>query len=127
EDAGVVIDGAGHHRAELGARGHSRDEGEGGIALENVVMLRSVHPDLPEVVHHPDGIEAGLVGGPRNLAQRAAKLGRAAGPGEVTDRESDLHWCTLSVAGRPIDQSEKALPGDEAPHILDDSLSKQFA
>src|SRR5207302_7408772 len=75
EDARLVVDHAGHHGAELGALGHRGDVAERAVALEHLVMFGTVHADLPEVVHHPNGVEAGLVRGARNVGERAAELG----------------------------------------------------
>ncbi len=55
------------------------------------MVFGAVHADLPEVIHHPDGVEAGLVRGARNFPERAPELGRAGRPGEIRDGESDLH------------------------------------
>src|ERR1700730_9042187 len=49
-----------------------------------------------------------------------------------------MHGCNLacivqtsgsrdSVAGRPVDQAQEALPSDEPTHVLDDPLSEQVA
>ena len=56
-----VVDAA-DHQAEAGAlrvRGH---EAERGPALEHRVVDRPDAPDLEEMVHHPDRIEADVVG-----------------------------------------------------------------
>src|SRR5256885_2896344 len=91
QDARIATDGAGHHRAELGARGDRGHVAERAVALEHVVMFGAVHADLPEVIHHPDGLETSLVGGGCDGFDGVAKLGRPRRQGEVRDAQSDLH------------------------------------
>src|ERR1700686_599615 len=106
QDAGVAIDGARHHGAELDSRGYPSHVAERAIAFEHLVVFGAVHPDLPEVVHHPDGVEAGVVRGAGNLAERAPEFGRSYGPGEVSDIESDLH----GSSGENISELHEARP-----------------
>jgi hypothetical protein len=58
------------------------------------VFGRADDPDLKEVIHDADEVEAGLFGGPGHRGQVAAEAGRAAGPGVVGDLQSDLHVST---------------------------------
>ena len=91
QDARVAIDRAGHHGAQLHARGDPSHVAEGAVALEHVVVFGAVHADLPEVIHHPDGLEAGLVGRGGDRFDGVAELDRPARPGEVREAEPDLH------------------------------------
>ena len=43
------------------------------------------------MVHHPDRVEAGVVGGPHDARQRRRRSRRAAGPRERGDLEAELH------------------------------------
>src|ERR1700682_6035213 len=98
QDARLVVNDPRHHGAELGVLGHRGDVAERAVAFEHLVVFGAVHADLPEVIHHPDGVEAGLVRGARNVAQRAPELGRSGWPGEISDIESDLHaGCLLMI------------------------------
>ena len=82
---------AADHQAEAGAfreRGH---EPERRPALEHRVLDRPDAPDLEEMVHDPDRIEADVIGLADDLGEGRADGGRAAGPGEGADLEAELH------------------------------------
>src|SRR5438034_767041 len=91
ENARLMVDDARHHGAEFRSLGHRRNVAERAVAFEHLVVFRAVHADLPEVVHHPDGIETGLVRRARNVGERGAEVGRPRRPGEISDVQSDLH------------------------------------
>src|SRR5437762_3419346 len=101
ENARLMVDDARHHGAEFRSLGHRRNVAERAVAFEHLVVFRAVHADLPEVVHHPDGIETGLVRRPRNVGERAAEVGRPRRPGEISDIESELHTSSSSCRGIP--------------------------
>jgi hypothetical protein len=58
----AVVDAA-DHQPESGALAMGGHEAERRPALEHGLELRARAADLPEVVHHPDGVEASAVGG----------------------------------------------------------------
>ena|GEM_PF-4124241 len=82
---------AADHEPDAGARCMSRDKTQGGLPLEHRRLGRAEGPDLEEVIHHPDRVETGVIGGARNSRQRRTDLGRATGPGELVDLEAELH------------------------------------
>ena len=57
-------------------------EAERGPALEHRLELGTRPPDLPEVVHHPDRVEAHIVGGPNGPGECRPDGLWSAGPGE---------------------------------------------
>ena len=70
-------------------------EAEGAVALEHWVPRLADHPDLEEVVHHPEAREAGLVGGPPDLRQLRSYRGGGVGPSEARNLQSYAHVETL--------------------------------
>ena len=86
-----VVDAA-DHQAEAGASGVRGHEAERGPALEHRLLDLADAPDLEEMVHHPDRIEADVVGVADDLGEcRGDRLG-AAGPRERVDLEAELHF-----------------------------------
>ena len=86
-----VVDAA-DHQAEAGAfrvRGH---ETERGPAFEHRFLDGADAADLEEVVHHPDRIEADVVGVADDLGERRADRGRAPGERVRIDLEAELHF-----------------------------------
>ena len=82
----VAVGDAGHHRAEAGALGPGGDRSEEGVGLEHRVCARPDARDLVEVVHHPHRVEAGLLGGHRDLGDTLEELPvRDAGECEIRD------------------------------------------
>ena len=82
---------AADHQAESRALGVGRDEAERRLPLEHRRLRRAEASDLEEVVHDPDRVEAGVVGGARHARERGTDGLRAAGPGELVDLEPELH------------------------------------
>src|SRR5216683_8426094 len=102
QHAGVPVNGTRDHGAQPGAGAQPGHEGEGSVALQHLVLGRPVAADLPEVIHHPDGFEAGLVGRPRDLRHCRPHLGWAARPGEIGNCKADFHelYVTLRSGAR---------------------------
>src|SRR5581483_9156202 len=71
----VAVGDAGHHRAERRPRRAGGEGPEQRVGLEHRVLLRPDHPDLVEVVHHPDRVEAVLLGGGGDAGARLEQLG----------------------------------------------------
>jgi hypothetical protein len=67
EQRRVPIGDAGDQRPELDARGARGDACKGRVGLEHRRGLRTHAPDLIEVVHHGDEVEARSLGSPRLL------------------------------------------------------------
>ena len=61
----VPVGDTGDERAQAHPVGHHRQRAEGRVGLEHLELGRAQHRQLPEVVHHPHRVEAGLLGGPR--------------------------------------------------------------
>ena len=74
---------AADHQPEAGARRVGGDEAERRPALEHRLLGRPDAADLEEVVHHPDDVEAGVLG----VAAIRASVGAmaAAPPGQVKE------------------------------------------
>ena len=62
QSAGVPVVDAADHQAEARARRVRGHEAEGGHALEHRLLDRADAPDLEEMVHDPDRVEADVVG-----------------------------------------------------------------
>src|SRR6185503_7654535 len=88
-----VVDAA-DHETEPGALRLRRQESERGPAFEHRLLGRPDAPDLEEMVHDPDRIEADVVRLPSDPAEGRADGFGAAGPGERGDLEADLHAVT---------------------------------
>ena len=56
-------------------------EGERGVALEHVLLGGAEPGDLEEVVHHPEAVEAGVLGALGDVAEGRAE--RSGPPGQV--------------------------------------------
>jgi hypothetical protein len=59
--------------------------------LEHLGVRGAAGVGLDQVVGHPHGVHAGLLGGTGDAGELAADPGRAAGPGVVGDAEADAH------------------------------------
>ena len=89
--AGVAVVDATDHQAEPGALRLGGHEAERRPALEHRLLGPADAPDLEEMVHHPDRIEADVVGLAGDPGEGRADGRRAAGPRERADLEADLH------------------------------------
>jgi hypothetical protein len=82
----LAVDHASHHGAQADALRRAGHEAERGVGLQHgIAGLADARLDLEIVVHHPQAGEAGRVGGLGDAVQRAAGVGRAAGPVECDD------------------------------------------
>jgi hypothetical protein len=68
-----------------------REEPERSHALEHRLLDPADTPDLEEMVHDPDRVEADIVGLARDAGERRPDLGVPAGPRERVDLDADLH------------------------------------
>ena len=98
--ARVAVVDAADHQPEPGPLAVGGHEPERRPALEHRLELRARPADLPEVVHHPDGVEADLVGRPDGAGEGRPDRLRSAGPGERVDLESELHDVVPFVSPR---------------------------
>ena len=100
----VPVGHPGHERAQVGGGGAGAERAEGGVSLQHLQLRRAQHGQLPEVVHHPDGVEAGLLGGDGLVHHPAEEALRCdVGVGEQGDLVAGLdevtHGGTPSVGG----------------------------
>src|ERR1700730_6422785 len=75
-------------------------EPEGSPPLEHRIGDRPHAPDLEEVIHDPDRVEAGVVRRPDDPGERWADLLRTAGPGERVDLETEFQATPRSCRRR---------------------------
>jgi hypothetical protein len=61
------------------------------VRLQHLVFRRPEHPDLPDVVHHADAREAGVLGGGGDPGEVLGEPFRARGIGEVRNVQTDVH------------------------------------
>ena len=105
----MTVGDAGDHRAQSQPLRLSGEVAQGGVGLEHVGFGGAHHRDLEVVVHHPGGVEAGVLGRPRNVRQRLPHLNSASGPGKEWDLQSNLHranlLCLFSLITWPIGAS----------------------
>src|SRR5215207_9211555 len=76
----IAVRDAGDKGSEPPALGDGGQVSERRPALEEVLPRPPDLRDLPEVIHHPDGIEAGFLGGRGDAAQPCRRLGGPTGP-----------------------------------------------
>src|SRR3954447_7085802 len=88
---GLAVMDAADHQPEPGATGVRGNVPERGPALEHRIRRRPDAPDLEEVVHDPDRIEAGVVRGTSDPRERRRDRLRATGPIECWDLQTNLH------------------------------------
>src|SRR3954471_14683888 len=88
---GLAVMDAADHQPEPGATGVRGEEAKRCPALEHRIRGRPDAADLEEVVHDPDRIEAGVVGGTSDPRERRCDRLRATGPIERWDLQTDLH------------------------------------
>ena len=104
EDGGVPVGHAGDQGAELHGVRAGRQRTEEGVGLEHLELRRAHHGQLVEVVHHHDGVGAGVLGGDghgRHLLEEVARF--RVRVGEVRDLQSDLdHAARMPGAGRGL-------------------------
>jgi hypothetical protein len=82
---------AGDQGEQLGPSGVRGEEAEGRVRLQHVVLGWADDPDLPEVVHHADPVEARLVGRRGHVGEHGTDPRGAVGPGEVRDVQAKFH------------------------------------
>ena len=108
-----VVDAADHESEARPARVGGQ-EAEGRPALEHRVLGRPEAADLEEVVHDPDGVEAGVVGGARDAGEGRPDRRRAAGVVEAVQLEADLHGRGL-LAGECSGSAAERTPAGVRP------------
>jgi hypothetical protein len=79
------------HRREPDPLCVGGQERERRVALRFVGLGAAHDRVLPEVVRHPDAVEARLLRGPRDLGQLRGEAGRSAFPVEAVYLQSELH------------------------------------
>src|SRR3954454_7254422 len=92
-ESGVPVVHAADHETESRARRVRGHEPERRPAFEHRFFRPAVAPDLEEMVHDPDRIEAGVVGRPDDFREGQADGLGAARPRERVDLEAELHRC----------------------------------
>ncbi len=95
QDTGVAVGDAGDHRPKRQPLRLSGEITERGVGLQHVVFGGANHRDLEVVVHHPAGIEPGVLSGAGDVRQPSPDLRCASGPGENRDLQADLHGANL--------------------------------
>ena len=100
KDARVPVGDARHEGAEPCRPGVGGQEAEGSVGLQHRFLGSANPPDLEEVVHDPDRVVAGAVGGPGDLGEGGPDLGRTARPCERRNLQSELHRPTPFAAPR---------------------------
>src|ERR671913_493251 len=101
QDTRITVVHARYQGSELHPIGDGSQEVEGAVALEHGFVNFADHPDLEEVVHHPEAREAGLVSGPADLRQLRSYRGGGVGPSETRNLQSYAHLGILrSFRGR---------------------------
>ena len=100
-----AVGGAADHQPEAGPLAVGGHEAERRPALEHRLELGARRADLPEVIHHPDRVEADVVGGPHGAGEGRSDRLRAAGPGERVDLQVRASRC----------RSFRAAPGGRGP------------
>src|SRR5207253_3566898 len=83
-----------HQRAEPCPPGMRRQKTERGVRLEHGLLGLADRADLEQMVHQPDGSEAGVIGRASHRSQRLGCLERAAGPAESRELQAQLHRIT---------------------------------
>ena len=114
EQPGLAVDGGRDPGEQLHLLGDGREEAEGRVGLEHLVLLGPDHADLPDVVHDRELGEADVLGRPRRADEVVDEGGGAAAPREVGEVQSEMHPPTL----RPLAGSgtpERAFRGRPAP------------
>jgi hypothetical protein len=94
---GVAVGVAGDQRPELDPLGDAGGETEGGVPFEHRPLGGADRRDLEEVVHHPEGIEPGGVGGAGDVGEGRADGGGAARLVEDRDLDTDAHRASSCV------------------------------
>ena len=105
----AVVDAA-DHQPETRPFGLGGHEPERRPALEHRVLDRTDAPDLEEVVHDPERIEADLVGLAHDVAEGRADGRGPARPGERCDLEPDLHFVAKRTKIRSAGPRANPLP-----------------
>jgi hypothetical protein len=93
-ESGLAVVHAADHQPERRVSGMCGHVAEGRPAFEHRVLGRADAPDLEEVVHDPERVEAGRVGRLDDARQGGADGGSAAGPGERGNLQPDFHRVT---------------------------------
>lgn len=93
----MAILNARHKRPELCLLRNPGQVAEGAVAFEHGLLGLSYHLYLEEVVHYPQAVEPGLVGGLADLRQLRAYLFRPIRPGETGDLQSNTHVSNSSL------------------------------
>src|SRR6185369_2613053 len=90
-DARMPVVDAADHQSDARPFRVGADESEGRPALEHRLVDRAHAPDLEEVVHDPDRIEADIVGGPDDPLEVPRQRRCPARKGERGDLQAKLH------------------------------------
>ena len=85
----VAIGDAGAQRTEARRAGEPGEVAERRVRLEHLLPLAADLGDLHVVVHHPDRVEAGLLGRCGDVGEPLAELGRTARPRETGQLQSE--------------------------------------
>ncbi len=73
------------------------EEPESRVGLEHLVFGGTDVTDLPNVVHHREAVEPGLLGGLGHLCQLGPEPGGPGRPGEVGKVQSKFHKAPSSA------------------------------
>ena len=96
----VAVGHAGDERAELDPLGASGQRPEQRVGLEHRLVRTAERGQLEEVVHDPDRVETGLLGGHRTVGHRLEQVGVRHAEGEVGQLQAESrHGLRLYVRG----------------------------
>jgi len=87
----MTVGHTGNHHAQFDSLGVTGDEVEQAVALGHVVLGWPEEGQLEEVIHRPDGIEAGSLGALCDRGHRLSDGRWATRPGELLQIEADIH------------------------------------
>src|SRR5436309_5298160 len=108
-DRGQAVGDPADHQPDARSLRHRADPAQRRPTLQHRLVDGADRPDLEQVIHDPDGVEADLVRGPDDPLERRRDARRAAGIRERGDLEPELHAAMLAGGSKrcpDLDSSE---------------------
>src|SRR5215203_4314044 len=108
-----------HHRRQPYLFGVGRQEGKRRVAFRFVRLGTAHDRMLPQVVGHPDAVEARFLGDPADLREVLAEPSRTTSPVEAVELQSEFHDSNHSVSMLPLAWMSMclALPAPELTYL----------